>query len=208
MPTNENKKIGQKIRKARISANLTQGELGKIIKKTGSAVGYFEAGLRKISPDMLKKISEALNKPFRYFYDEAEEEYFVHSKVLLIEKQIKDLVKTIEKTEKERFENKDFFQNLAENLPKFVLFSSYEGFALFLNKKLREFLGTKSAPENMKSNKVFEKIEDILKANEQNIKNNTAFSADLKLKNQTSSFLVNPVYEKNGKYMGVWILEK
>ena len=105
----ENKKIGQKIRKARSASGLTQNELGKKIGNTGSAIGYLEAGLRKITPDTLKKIADILNKPFKYFYESETNDYSVYEKLSAIEKQFKDLSVAVKKTERERFEFREFY---------------------------------------------------------------------------------------------------
>ncbi len=93
----ENKKIGQKIKKARTESRLTQGQLGKIIGRTGSAIGYLEAGLRKIDPDTLKRIADALNKPVQYFYGEEKEDFDIYAKLKSIEKQISELAILIKK---------------------------------------------------------------------------------------------------------------
>lgn len=61
------KKIGEKIRIARLEAGLTQEDLGKKLNISGAAVGYFESGKRKIGIALLKEISKIVDKPMSFF---------------------------------------------------------------------------------------------------------------------------------------------
>ncbi len=53
--------IGERIRKLRISAGMTQGELGKRLGIKASAVGMYERGCRKPDGEMLVKICEVFH---------------------------------------------------------------------------------------------------------------------------------------------------
>lgn len=60
-------KIGIQIKKARLEAQLTQGELGQKIGVTWEMISRYENG--KSSPRKnLEKISEVLGKPIQYFF--------------------------------------------------------------------------------------------------------------------------------------------
>lgn len=62
-------KIGDKIKKAREDAGLTQEELGKKIGVTGMGVSYMEKGLRKIKIDDIVKIAEQLDVEKSYLLE-------------------------------------------------------------------------------------------------------------------------------------------
>lgn len=65
--------IGQKIKEARESQGWSQGELGEKIGYSATAISYYEQGKRKISVLDLVKMAKALNKPYQYFLQEANE---------------------------------------------------------------------------------------------------------------------------------------
>jgi len=184
---NENKKIGQKIKTSRLEAGLTQGDLGRAIGKTGSAIGYLEAGLRRISPDVLKKIADALNKPFIYFYDNEEKDYSAQSQIKIIEKDIKSLFNVLSMDENGTYAN-IFYRELINNIETSVLFINDDDEIFYANKK--------------DSRKLFSKetIEKIRKENEKEIIKNKQFVFTLKNKDIYS---IKPIYEKNGKYLGL-----
>ena len=62
-------KIGDKIKKARGDAGLTQKELGKKIGITAMGISYLEKGLRKIKVDDIVKIAEQLNVEKSYLLE-------------------------------------------------------------------------------------------------------------------------------------------
>ena len=45
----------------RLKKNLSQNELAKILGTTQSSVGHWEAGRRKLTPEMLVKVAEYFN---------------------------------------------------------------------------------------------------------------------------------------------------
>jgi len=61
--------IGDKIKKAREDAGLTQEELGKKIGITAMGISYLEKGLRKIKIDDIVKIAEQLNVEKSYLLE-------------------------------------------------------------------------------------------------------------------------------------------
>ncbi len=63
------KLIGERIRKARGEAGLTQDELGEKVGYSGMGISYLEKGQRNITIDMLNKIVEALNINIHYLLE-------------------------------------------------------------------------------------------------------------------------------------------
>ena len=61
--------IGEKIRKAREEAHLTQEELGKKIGVTAMGISYMEKGQRKIKIDDIVKIAEQLDVEKSYLLE-------------------------------------------------------------------------------------------------------------------------------------------
>lgn len=55
------KKIGLKIKKHRKKLNLTQVELGNMIRKTESSIRKYEKGIIKIPTDVLEELSNIFN---------------------------------------------------------------------------------------------------------------------------------------------------
>lgn len=53
--------IGDRIRKLRMAAGLTQGELGKMLNIKPSTVGMYERGCRRPDGEMVVKICEAFH---------------------------------------------------------------------------------------------------------------------------------------------------
>ena len=64
------KKLGKRIKLARIENDMTQGQLAKAIKAVQKSVSRYEAGLSIPSLETLGKIARALKKPFGYFLDD------------------------------------------------------------------------------------------------------------------------------------------
>jgi len=63
------KKLGKKIKLARVEAELTQGELADKIGAKQKSISRYENGLALPSLDSLEKIAKALKKKCGYFLD-------------------------------------------------------------------------------------------------------------------------------------------
>ena len=64
------KKLGKKIKLARIELDMTQTDLAKAIKAKQKSISRYETGLSLPSLESLEKIAKALKKSFGYFLDE------------------------------------------------------------------------------------------------------------------------------------------
>lgn len=64
------KKLGKKIKIARIELDLNQTDLAKKVKAKQKSISRYETGLSMPSIVTLMKISKALNKPVAYFLEE------------------------------------------------------------------------------------------------------------------------------------------
>lgn len=72
---NRNEEIGQKIKNARVAANLTQEELGKKIGYSAMGVSYLEKGVRNIKLGDLSKIAEVLGVTESYLLEPSGNNY-------------------------------------------------------------------------------------------------------------------------------------
>ncbi len=66
----DKKKLGKKIKLARVELDLTQIDLARGIGVTQNNVSRYEAGISLPSLETLVKIAKALKKPTSYFLDE------------------------------------------------------------------------------------------------------------------------------------------
>lgn len=64
------KKLGKKIKLARIELDLTQGQLAQAIGAMQKSISRYETGVSLPSLETLEKIAKVLKKPFGYFLDE------------------------------------------------------------------------------------------------------------------------------------------
>ena len=64
------KKLGKKIKIARVELDLTQTGLAKKISAKQKSISRYETGLSMPSIETLVKISKVLKKPAGYFLDE------------------------------------------------------------------------------------------------------------------------------------------
>ena len=62
--------IGSKIKQAREEARLSKTQLAQRIGQTVLAIKYFEKGSRKVTPEQLNEIAQALGKPLSFFMPE------------------------------------------------------------------------------------------------------------------------------------------
>lgn len=63
-------KYGHKIRELRERNGDRLEDLAKKINSTLSALGKYERGERKVTPELLEKIAEVYEEPLSYFYGE------------------------------------------------------------------------------------------------------------------------------------------
>ena len=66
----DTKKIGKKIKLARVERDLTQTQLAKRIKAKQKSISRYETGASLPSIETLVKLAKALKKPASYFLDE------------------------------------------------------------------------------------------------------------------------------------------
>lgn len=71
------KKLGKKIKLARIEHDMTQDQLATAIGSMQKSISRYETGLSLPSLETLEKIAKALKKPFGYFLDEILQGYEV-----------------------------------------------------------------------------------------------------------------------------------
>ena len=64
------KKIGKKIKLARIEQEMTQGDLAKAIDSLQNSISRYETGAAFPTLETLEKLCRTLKKPFGYFLDE------------------------------------------------------------------------------------------------------------------------------------------
>lgn len=64
------KKLGKKIKLARIEHDMTQDQLASAIGSMQKSISRYETGLSLPSLETLEKIAKVLKKPFGYFLDE------------------------------------------------------------------------------------------------------------------------------------------
>jgi transcriptional regulator with XRE-family HTH domain len=62
------KQLGQRIRRAREQAQLSQEEFAALIHRDQRAVSLYENGVRKVAATDLARFAEVLNVPPAYFY--------------------------------------------------------------------------------------------------------------------------------------------
>jgi transcriptional regulator with XRE-family HTH domain len=66
------RQIGQLVKARRLSKGISQGELGQILGLTEHEIQNYESGSKSISASRLAQISEALDVPVTFFYDDTE----------------------------------------------------------------------------------------------------------------------------------------
>lgn len=66
----DKKKLGKRIKLARIEKDLSQDQLAELIKAKQKSISRYETGAAVPSLESLEKISKVLQKPFSYFLDE------------------------------------------------------------------------------------------------------------------------------------------
>ena len=66
----DKKKLGKKIKVARIEVDLNQTQLAEKIEAKQKSISRYETGVSAPSIETLMKIAKALNRPAGYFLDE------------------------------------------------------------------------------------------------------------------------------------------
>ena len=64
------KKLGKRIKLARIELDMTQEDLADAIKAKQKSISRYETGVSLPTLETLEKMSKVLKKPFGYFLDE------------------------------------------------------------------------------------------------------------------------------------------
>jgi len=64
------KKLGKKIKMARVELDMTQADLAGVIKAKQKSISRYETGLSLPSLETLEKMAKVLKRPFSYFLDE------------------------------------------------------------------------------------------------------------------------------------------
>ena len=67
-PTKEDRFLGQRLRQARIEANVTQEALGAHLGVSFQQVQKYEKGLNRLPPNRLAMCAEKLDKPITFFF--------------------------------------------------------------------------------------------------------------------------------------------
>ncbi len=70
----EDKKIGMRLRIARIESGLTQAQIASTFDISCQQYQKFEAGVNRVSAKMLNHIAAQLNRPITWFFEELETE--------------------------------------------------------------------------------------------------------------------------------------
>jgi len=66
----DSKKLGKKIKLARVEHDLTQDQLGNAIDSDQKSISRYEKGIALPSLPTLEKLAKTLKKPVGYFFDE------------------------------------------------------------------------------------------------------------------------------------------
>ena len=64
------KKLGKKIKLARVEADMTQGDLAEATGILQKSISRYETGIALPTLETLERLAKALKKPFGYFLDE------------------------------------------------------------------------------------------------------------------------------------------
>lgn len=85
------KKIANKIKKSRLEIRWSQAELARAVGLSDRAISAYETG--RVSPplDVIEKISKQVGKPVSYFTDYDTDDYEVETKLLDIERRLKEV---------------------------------------------------------------------------------------------------------------------
>jgi len=85
------KSLAERIRKARMSAHLSQLTLGKNIGVSDKSVSSYEQGRSRPSVDTLQKIAKVTNTPVSFFTEENNLETTIVKKLTSIERELNEI---------------------------------------------------------------------------------------------------------------------
>jgi transcriptional regulator with XRE-family HTH domain len=107
MLANKQKELGEKIRQARVIANISQEDLAKIVGIGRNSMIETEKGRREVSISELKIIAEATGKPLSFFLEDEPE-------IKVATNHSKDIIDLRDLTESQ----KEFIHKLKEEFKK------------------------------------------------------------------------------------------
>ncbi len=64
------KKLGKRIKLARVELDMTQEDLAVAIRATQKSISRYETGMSLPTLETLERIAKVLKKPFAYFLDD------------------------------------------------------------------------------------------------------------------------------------------
>ncbi len=86
----KNPTLGERIKKARVQAGLSQKDMGKHLKISDKAVSAYEVDRAEPSIDAIRKIGKLTNRSFSYFIDDfTEGDIDLQAKLESIERELK-----------------------------------------------------------------------------------------------------------------------
>ena len=93
--------IGQKIKKARKEAGMSQEDLGRALGLTDKAVSTYEVGRASPSIDTLKEISKVTYKPITYFMSDGDpDDINLEVKMKIIERELTEIKEILRRKSK------------------------------------------------------------------------------------------------------------
>lgn len=137
----EKKKIGMKIKMARVHSGLTQRELGKKLSRSGAAIAYMEQGKRSVSHEMVKKIALATDKHFSFFYEDEENMDQMKEKFSVLNEQLKEIKSLFSETKKQKKDSEEKYRAYVENAPDGIFVVNEKGQYLDVNNAACKLLG-------------------------------------------------------------------
>lgn len=93
--------IGKKIKEARIERRLTQKELGKALRLSDKTISSYEIGRTTPGFEILKKISQSVQKSIVYFDEDAPQaELDLQEKLQIVARELAEIKKLLKKTKR------------------------------------------------------------------------------------------------------------
>lgn len=91
----DDKRIGYKIRQARVEAGLTQINLAQYFGISGQQIQKFESGANRISAKMLYKLSKLCHKSVDWFLQDLESPVLLHEHTIALNPLVMHLVRDV-----------------------------------------------------------------------------------------------------------------